>query len=71
MQLKTRGQSTMANKTIEPDQLDDLAAMAGLSIREANKTQVAALLKSTREAVIRRANVLPIEAPPALSFDSR
>jgi hypothetical protein len=61
----------MANKTIEPDQLDDLAAMAGLSIREANKTQVAALLKSTREAVIRRANVLPIEAPPALSFDSR
>jgi hypothetical protein len=61
----------MANKTIEPDQLDDLAAMAGLSIREADKTQIAALLKSTREAVMRRANVLPIEAPPALSFDSR
>jgi hypothetical protein len=61
----------MANKAIEPDQLDDLAAMAGLSIREADKTQVAALLASMREAVMRRANVLPIEAPPALSFDPR
>jgi hypothetical protein len=61
----------MANKAIEPDQLDDLAAMAGLSIREADKTHVAALLASMREAVMRRANVLPIEAPPALSFDPR
>ena len=61
----------MANKAIEPDQLDDLAAMAGLSIPEADKAQVAALLASMREAVMRKADVLPIEAPPALSFDPR
>lgn len=61
----------MANKAVEPDQLDDLAAMAGLSIREADKSQVAALLASMRETVMLKANVLPIEAPPALSFDPR
>jgi hypothetical protein len=61
----------MANKAVEPDQLDDLVAAAGLSIREADKTQVAALLASMREAVMRKADVLPIEASPALSFDPR
>jgi hypothetical protein len=61
----------MADRAIAMDQLDGLAAMAGLTVREADKTQVSALLASTRQAVMRRADVLPIESPPALSFDPR
>jgi hypothetical protein len=61
----------MANGAIVPDQLDDLVAMAGLLLREADKAKVSAILTSTRQAVMRRADVLPVESPPALSFDPR
>jgi hypothetical protein len=54
-----------------PGRLGDLEAMAGLSVREADKTQVSALLASMREGVMRRADALPMESPPALFFDPR
>jgi hypothetical protein len=61
----------MTSKPIEPAQLDDLAATVGLSIKEANKANVSALLASTRTNVMARADALPIDYPPALFFDPR
>jgi hypothetical protein len=61
----------MFKKALEPARLDDLAATVGFSVREANKTEISAFLASTRENVMRRADVLPIEFPPALAFDPR
>jgi hypothetical protein len=66
-----RGDVMTNNMAIEPGQLDDLAAIVGLSVKEANKVQVCTLLASTRESVMRRADALPVEAPPALFFDPR
>jgi hypothetical protein len=61
----------MTNKTIDPARLGDLAATAGFSVKETNKTAVSALLASIRDGVMRRADALPIESPPALFFDPR
>jgi hypothetical protein len=48
-----------------------LAATAGFSVKQADKANVSALLASIREGVMRRADALPIEFPPALVFDPR
>jgi hypothetical protein len=61
----------MAHKMFEPATLNDLAAMVEFSLKEADKTQVASLLTSVREGVMRRANLLAIESPPALFYDPR
>jgi hypothetical protein len=61
----------MIRKPIEPARLDDLAAAVGLSIKEANKANISALLASIRENVMAKADELPIDYPPALFFDSR
>jgi hypothetical protein len=61
----------MMEKALEPARLDDLAATVGFSIKEADKAGISALLASTRKAVMRRADALPIESPPALLFDPR
>jgi len=61
----------MTSKPIDPSRLDDLAAAAGFSIKEANKPEISALLASIRENVLRRADALPIDYPPAVFFDSR
>jgi len=59
----------MNNKAIDPASLDDLAAAVNLSFKEPDKTKVSALLASIRHGVMRRADVLPIDSPPALVFD--
>jgi hypothetical protein len=61
----------MIGKAIQPAQLDDLAAMAELSIKGANKVEISALLLSIRLGVMRAAAALPIEYSPALLFDPR
>ena len=61
----------MTSKAIDPARLDDLAATTGFTVKQANKASVAALLASIREGVMRRADALPIEFPPALVFDPR
>jgi hypothetical protein len=61
----------MTSKAIDPTSLDDLAATVDFSVKEANKAKVSALLASVRTGVIRRADVLPIDSPPALVFDPR
>ena len=61
----------ITSKALDPARLDDLAATAGFSVKQANKANVAALLASIREGVMRRADALPIEFPPALVFDPR
>ncbi len=61
----------MIEKAIPPAHLDELAGMVGFSVKEANKAAISALLLSTREAVMRRADTLPIDQPPALLFDPR
>jgi hypothetical protein len=61
----------MTNKAIDPTSLDDLAATVHFSVKEANKAKVPALLASIRTGVMRRADVLPIDSPPALVFDPR
>jgi hypothetical protein len=61
----------MTNKPIDPISLGDLAATVDFSVKEANKAKVSALLASIRNGVMRRADVLPIDSPPALIFDPR
>jgi len=61
----------MTSSAFDAVALDYLAAMAGFSVREVDKTKVSALLDPSREIVARRANVLPIDSPPALFFDPR
>ena len=61
----------MINKAIEPARLDDLAGSVGFSIKDAHKANVSTLLASIREGVMRRADALPIDSPPALFFDPR
>jgi hypothetical protein len=61
----------MMKKALEPARLDDLAATVGFSIKETNKVGISALLASIRREVMRRADALPIESPPALLFDPR
>jgi len=61
----------MMKGALESAALDDLAARVGFSVKEANKTGVSALLASVRENVMLRADLLPIESPPALFFDPR
>ena len=61
----------MMKKALEPARLDDLAATVGFSIKETNKVGISALLASIRTEVMRRADALPIESPPALLFDPR
>ncbi|MCC8934991.1 hypothetical protein CI1B_44370 [Bradyrhizobium ivorense] len=61
----------MISKAIDPAGLADLSAMAGLSVKDANKAKVAALLVAMRSGVMRRAELLPVESPPALVFDAR
>jgi hypothetical protein len=61
----------MRTKALEPARLDDLAATIGFSVKEADIANVSAFLASTRENVMRRADALPIELPPALFFDPR
>jgi hypothetical protein len=59
------------NKAIDPDRLDDLAATVGLSVNVGDKANLSAFLASVREKVMRQADILPIDAPPALFFDPR
>jgi hypothetical protein len=59
----------MSERAIPPDHLDELAAMVGFSIKEANKVSISALLLSLRSGVMQCADALPIEYPPALLFD--
>ena len=61
----------MTNKAMDPAKLDDLAATVGFSVKEANRANLSASLASMREGVMRRADALPIEFPPALAFDPR
>jgi len=61
----------MIGKAVQPAQLDDLAAMAELSIKGANKVEISALLLSIRLGVMRAAAALAIEYPPAPLFDPR
>lgn len=61
----------MISKAIDPARLDDLAATVGLSVKEADKAKVAALLVAMRSGVMRRADLLPFDSPPALFFDAR
>jgi hypothetical protein len=61
----------MSVRAIPPDRLDELAAMVGFSIKEANKVGISALLLSLRVGVMQCADSLPIEYPPALLFDPR
>jgi hypothetical protein len=61
----------MMKGVLEAAALDDLAASVGFSVKEANKTGVAAMLSSVRENVMQRADLLLSESPPALFFDPR
>jgi hypothetical protein len=61
----------MTNTAIEPARLDDFATAAGFSVKETDKATVSKLLASTREGVMRKADALPIDSPPALAFDPR
>jgi hypothetical protein len=61
----------MTDKAIDPTSLDDLAATVDFSVKEANKAKVSALLAAIRNGVMRRADVLPIDSPPAFVFDPR
>jgi hypothetical protein len=61
----------MTNKARDPARLDDLAATVGFSVKEANRANPSAFLASIREGVMRRADALPIEFPPALVLDPR
>jgi len=61
----------MSSSAIDPPQLGSLAAAVGLSIEEANRTEISALLASIRSEVMRNADALPIESPPALIFNPR
>jgi hypothetical protein len=62
------GSWTNNNKAIDPTSLDDVAASVDFSV-EANKANLSALLAAPRNAVMRRADVLPIDWPQALVFD--
>ena len=59
----------MTGNAIDPTSLDDLAATVNLPFKEADRAKVSALLASIRHGVMRRADVLPIDSPPALVFD--
>ena len=59
----------MTGNSIDPTSLDDLAPTVNLFLKQADKTKVSALLASIRHGVMRRADVLPIDSPPALVFD--
>jgi hypothetical protein len=59
----------MMEKALEPARLDDLAATVGFSVKETNKAGISVFLASIRREVMRRADALPIESPPALLFD--
>jgi hypothetical protein len=59
----------MIAKAIQPARLDELAAMVGLSVKDANKDNVSAMLFSIREGVMTCADALAADYPPALVFD--
>ena len=61
----------MMEKALDPARLDELAATVGFFIKETNRAGISALLASMRTGVMRRANALPVDAPPALVFDPR
>jgi len=61
----------MTNKAIDSTSLGDLARTVGLTMRETDRPKVSELLVSMRDDVMRRADALPIESPPALFFDPR
>ena len=61
----------MTNRAMDPASLDILAATVGLSVRGTDKADVSALLSSIRESVVRTADALPVDSPPALFFDPR
>lgn len=61
----------MSDNRINPEIVNELAATVNLSIAEADRGGIATLMASVRAAVIRRADTLPIESPPALVFDPR
>ena len=63
--------AAMTGKAIRPAVLNDVAAMVGLSVKDANKASISALLLSIRERVMRKAEMLPAEKPPVLAFDPR
>jgi len=61
----------VSDDRINPAIVNELAATVSLSIDEPDRAGIAALMASVRAAVIRRADTLPIESPPALVFDPR
>jgi len=61
----------MTSKAIQTERLDDIAMMVDLSVKEANKVRIAALLFSIRKGVLQKASCLPPENPPVLIFDPR
>jgi hypothetical protein len=61
----------MSDDPMNPAIVSELAATVNLSIAEVDRVGIAALMASARAAVIRRADTLPIESPPALVFDPR
>jgi len=61
----------MTNKAIDATSLGNPATTVDFSVKEANKAKVSALLASIRNGVMRRADVLPIDSPPAIVFDAR
>jgi hypothetical protein len=61
----------MTSKAIDPARLGELAAAANLTVKDANKAKISELLAAIRNGVMRRADGLPIDTPPALLFDPR
>ena len=59
----------MSIKAIDPASIDELETKVDFSVKQANKAKVTALLASIRNGVMRSADVLPIDSPPALVFD--
>ena len=61
----------MTNKANDPTNPEDLTATADFSVKEPNKAKVSVLLALIRNGIMRRAEVLPIDSPPAFVFDPR
>ncbi|MGY4331859.1 hypothetical protein ACVWWG_006276 [Bradyrhizobium sp. LB7.2] len=52
----------MSDDRISPATVNELAATVGISIAEADRARIAALMASIRAAVMRRADTLPMIA---------
>ena len=61
----------MIRKAIQSACLDELAAMVGFSVRDADKGAISTLLLVTREGVMEWADPMKTDSPPALQFDPR